>query len=575
MGHVLKSVTIVLALLGLVGCTMLSAGQGDPAGQVVASPTPATRPTARPSTGGGAYPPTPAPEQGYGAAQYVVERAIADLRGRLDIRVEQVTVQEVVHTEFPDASLGVPKPDTVYAQVVTPGYVIRLAAEDKVYEYHGSGDRVVLAPDPGGPPVPPLPDQDTHHRVDIPLQILPHSLTWDPSGRWLAYAGNDGRVWLRERGSEAAQMVQDLGSFAQADLWLSWSPDGSHLLIYGEWGLEHPRWTGLWLMPVSDGNAGSPQSVVAPLKASSPVQQNEGAISSAAWSADGGRVAYVLGAEAWVYHLASGRSERVTNLTARPLAQAGATDPFDGIREVAWSPDGRSLALGLSCNCPSPWGGVGIVDLDGRTMRLLVDGGHDVGWSADGRWITFRNAAGDWTGGSTFDYYGVTPLDGQITNLTRSNPGWDPLHPAEGAYRDANYQTANLRWGPEGRFLFETLDYVTASSVAPQWGFVAKAGPETVLETHLGDVETWRVFPAWLADGRLAYLEAEASASTSNAFAVQRAVIGQQAVPLEQAYVHGAAWASNGSAVALCVADGPTLLSDRVTISLLRVDDRG
>jgi len=54
-----------------------------------------------------------------------------------------------VATEFPDASLGVPEPGKMYAQVITPGYVIRLAVEGAVTKYHGTGDRVVLVPDEG------------------------------------------------------------------------------------------------------------------------------------------------------------------------------------------------------------------------------------------------------------------------------------------------------------------------------------------------------------------------------------------------------------------------------------------
>ena len=141
------------------------------------------------------------------------------------------------------------------------------------------------------------------------------------------------------------------------------------------------------------------------------------------------------------------RSQRMTDLTEQPLSREGATEPFDGVREIAWSPDGRLLALGLSCNCPSPWSGVGIVDLVRKQTHLLVDGGHSISWSPDGRWIAFQNAAGDWTGGLTLDFYGVAPGTGEITNLTQSNPGWDPLRPAEESYRDADYQTTSLRWG--------------------------------------------------------------------------------------------------------------------------------
>jgi len=400
------------------------------------------------------------------------------------------------------------------------------------------------------------------------VQILPHSLAWDPSGRWLAYTSADGRVWLRARASETPAPVEGIHLVTPAELRVAWSPEGSNnLLVYGEWG--YPRSTGLWLVPVSDEGAGEARPIVAPVEASSPVEQNSGAIAVAAWSPDGGQIVYTFQAEAWIHDLDSGQSQRVTGLTERPLSHSDSTDPFDGVREIAWSPDGRLLALGLSCNCPSPWSGVGIVDLDSRETHLLADGGHSVSWSPDGRWIAFQNASGDWTGGSTFDFYGVDPGSGEITNLTRSNPSWDPLRPVEGTYRHADYQTANLRWRTGGGFLYETLDYSVEGGVAPARGFVVQGDPATVLETHFGDGEAWYVFPAWLTDGRYAYLEATPRNSDPQTYAIRQAVVGQQAMPLELVYVRGAAWMPDGSAVALCMTSDPGSPSSEVSLLTL------
>ena len=85
------------------------------------------------------------------AASFVAQ-AKADLAGRLGIAVDQIAVQSVTPTEFPDASLGVPEPGQVYAQVITPGYVIELSAEGQVYRYHAGDERVVAVPDEQGQP---------------------------------------------------------------------------------------------------------------------------------------------------------------------------------------------------------------------------------------------------------------------------------------------------------------------------------------------------------------------------------------------------------------------------------------
>jgi hypothetical protein len=119
--------------------------------------------------------PTPTPQApAYGEAQSLVERAIADLQAQLGVSEQDVTVGQVVETEFPDASLGVPEPGKMYAQVITPGYVIQLTVNGESYEYHGAGDRVVLAPEGQNPPatkpgMPPLDDQvSAYHRLEIP-----------------------------------------------------------------------------------------------------------------------------------------------------------------------------------------------------------------------------------------------------------------------------------------------------------------------------------------------------------------------------------------------------------------------
>jgi len=79
-------------------------------------------------------------------SQALVKLAKADLLRQLGGTADQIAVQAVEAVDFPDASLGIPEPGKTYAQVLTPGYVIKLVAEGQVYEYHGSGDRVVLAP---------------------------------------------------------------------------------------------------------------------------------------------------------------------------------------------------------------------------------------------------------------------------------------------------------------------------------------------------------------------------------------------------------------------------------------------
>lgn len=94
----------------------------------------------------------PDDEREYGALQSLVGLAQVNLAQRLGIEPEAVTVQNIEEAEFPDAGLGVPEPDRLYAQVITPGHVIRLAAEGQAYEYRASDDRLLFVPKEGEAP---------------------------------------------------------------------------------------------------------------------------------------------------------------------------------------------------------------------------------------------------------------------------------------------------------------------------------------------------------------------------------------------------------------------------------------
>lgn len=66
--------------------------------------------------------------------------AMAHLSARLGIPEKVISVVEFNYIEWPDACLGVSKPGTMCAQMVTPGYTIILSADNKKYEYHTDMD---------------------------------------------------------------------------------------------------------------------------------------------------------------------------------------------------------------------------------------------------------------------------------------------------------------------------------------------------------------------------------------------------------------------------------------------------
>ncbi len=77
----------------------------------------------------------------------VVELAKKDLAEKLQIPVTSIQVLRIISTEWQDTSLGNPEHGMVYAQVITPGYVILLLAENQIYEYHSDYERIAPPPD--------------------------------------------------------------------------------------------------------------------------------------------------------------------------------------------------------------------------------------------------------------------------------------------------------------------------------------------------------------------------------------------------------------------------------------------
>ena len=66
----------------------------------------------------------------------LIESAKADLAQRLSIPTSQIKVIETKEVVWPDASLGCPQPGNVYAQILTPGYLVTLEYAGDEYEYH-------------------------------------------------------------------------------------------------------------------------------------------------------------------------------------------------------------------------------------------------------------------------------------------------------------------------------------------------------------------------------------------------------------------------------------------------------
>ncbi|MCJ7621732.1 MAG: hypothetical protein MUP64_16130 [Anaerolineae bacterium] len=87
-------------------------------------------------------PMTPQPTQGTPAASLpyearrVVQMAKEDLARKLDLSISEISVISVESVDWSDTSLGCPQPGMMYAQVITPGFLIVLEAMGQTYDYH-------------------------------------------------------------------------------------------------------------------------------------------------------------------------------------------------------------------------------------------------------------------------------------------------------------------------------------------------------------------------------------------------------------------------------------------------------
>lgn len=87
----------------------------------------------------------------------LIEKAKEDLAQRLSIQTSEITLVEAKAVTWSDGSLGCPQPNMMYAQVLTPGYLVKLKYDIREFEYHAGKDRSLTYCKNPIPPVEGLP----------------------------------------------------------------------------------------------------------------------------------------------------------------------------------------------------------------------------------------------------------------------------------------------------------------------------------------------------------------------------------------------------------------------------------
>ena len=96
----------------------------------------------------------PAPEI---PAEYqdIANQAASLVASTLHVPVDEVTVLSVQQVTWADASLGCPEPGNMYAQVLTPGYLVTTQVNGNTQQVHmnDKGKGLVCPPERAKPPV--------------------------------------------------------------------------------------------------------------------------------------------------------------------------------------------------------------------------------------------------------------------------------------------------------------------------------------------------------------------------------------------------------------------------------------
>ncbi len=117
----------------------------------------------------------------------LIDRAITMLNQEKNIPLGDIKLVSVETFDFPDASLGVAEPGQVYAQVITPGYIINLQVAMDQYIYHASQDRVVLA-------------EHTSVSLHQTIEVAEANVTFEIPSSWQPANGN--LIWVPEPDSD-------------------------------------------------------------------------------------------------------------------------------------------------------------------------------------------------------------------------------------------------------------------------------------------------------------------------------------------------------------------------------------
>jgi hypothetical protein len=137
----MRKITLLLILILITGCVSSEPATGEPTAEQTSS---APEDNSSPML-------TESPNM------IIAELAVRDLALRLDFELNEITVVSIESVEWPNSAIGCPLPGADYAQVITPGFQIKLEVAGEIYTYHTSERQAVVLCQGGIPELPMIP----------------------------------------------------------------------------------------------------------------------------------------------------------------------------------------------------------------------------------------------------------------------------------------------------------------------------------------------------------------------------------------------------------------------------------
>jgi dipeptidyl aminopeptidase/acylaminoacyl peptidase len=224
------------------------------------------------------------------------------------------------------------------------------------------------------------------------------------------------------------------------------------------------------------------------------------------------------GGQLWRVDATGENARRLVDLVALPLVAWSSGTAFDAARHPIWSPDGKQIAFEArtSSRTLAPEMAVGVIGANGESARLTVVRPVWLGgWLTEDRLIVRSHTAAPAINDYVDDFYAVDLATDKLENLTRTDPNCEPLQDVtcRGAQRQVSQSADYFGLAPNrDKYFYRATSggEIIGGQSFKDW-LIANTFPpsDLTLEQSVERTESdgERIgFPAWLNDGRLAYV---------------------------------------------------------------------